>query len=275
MSSCEPQQEARILRILFVGDIVGRGGRKIFEKHIGSIIDQEHIDFTIVNVENAAGGFGLTPKLGEKILSAGADVMTSGNHIWDRSEVFDYFDRQPRLLRPGNYPPGTPGAFSIVAETRTGAKVATINLQGRVFMPAIDCPFRSVDKQIETLRQQTPIIVVDFHAEATSEKMAFGWHVDGRVSAMLGTHTHIPTADTRILPRGTAYVTDVGMTGPYDSVIGMTVESSLPRFLTGRRSRFEPETKNPRLCSVVVEVDERSGEALSIRRYDVRNSAQD
>ncbi len=252
------------MRILFIGDVVGRGGRTILKQSLSQIKEGNQIDFTIANVENAAGGFGLTPKLGEEILNLGVDVMTSGNHIWDKKEIYDYLPRQPRLLRPGNYPPGTPGRYQLIGESQQGHLVAVLNLQGRVFMPITDCPFRFAEREIAKLSETTPVIVVDFHAEATSEKTAFGWFVDGRVSAVIGTHTHIPTADARVLPGGTAYISDVGMTGSYESVIGMQTDSSLSRFLTGLPSRFEPAADSPRLCSVILDVDETTGSARSI-----------
>jgi len=257
------------MKILFVGDIVGRGGRKVLAEKLGGIQRENGIDFTIVNVENAAGGFGVTGEIADKILEWGADVLTSGNHVWDRKESYPYMDRQPRLLRPGNYPPGLPGSFTFFGETRQGIPVAVINLQGRVFMPIIDCPFRFIESRIDELREKTAVIVVDFHAEATSEKMAMGWFLDGRVSAVVGTHTHVPTADHRILPGGTAYVTDAGMTGSYDSVIGMKTDASLSRFLTGLNTRFEPENSRPKLCSVIIEVDEATGKARTIERCDM------
>jgi len=252
------------MRILFIGDVVGRGGRTILKQSLSQIKEGNQIDFTIANVENAAGGFGLTPKLGEEILNLGVDVMTSGNHIWDKKEIYDYLPHQPRLLRPGNYPPGTPGRYQLIGESQQGHLVAVLNLQGRVFMPITDCPFRFAEREIAKLSETTPVIVVDFHAEATSEKTAFGWFVDGRVSAVIGTHTHIPTADARVLPGGTAYISDVGMTGSYESVIGMQIDSSLSRFLTGLPSRFEPAEDSPRLCSVILDVDETTGSARSI-----------
>jgi len=252
------------MRILFIGDVVGRGGRTILKQSLSQIKEGNQIDFTIANVENAAGGFGLTPKLGEEILNLGVDVMTSGNHIWDKKEIYDYLPHQPRLLRPGNYPPGTPGRYQLIGESQQGHLVAVLNLQGRVFMPITDCPFRFAEREIAKLSETTPVIVVDFHAEATSEKVAFGWFVDGRVSAVIGTHTHIPTADARVLPGGTAYISDVGMTGSYESVIGMQIDSSLSRFLTGLPSRFEPAEDSPRLCSVILDVDETTGSARSI-----------
>lgn len=258
------------MKVLFVGDIVGRGGRNILRQKLGQTQERHQIDFTIVNVENAAGGFGVSPSQADDFLNQGADVLTSGNHIWDRKEIFDYLAGQHRLLRPGNYPPGLPGRHCCIAQSRHGVTVAVVNLQGRVFMPIIDCPFQLIDRELPRIRDQADVVIVDFHAEATSEKMAFGWYLDGRVSAVVGTHTHVPTADARILHQGTAYVTDVGMTGSYESVIGMKVEGSLQRFLTGTRTRFEPATNSPRFCSVVIEVDESTGKALSIERCDVQ-----
>lgn len=258
------------MNILFVGDVVGRPGRRILRQRLGEIISSQSIDFTIINVENAAGGHGITPAIGDEILDLGADVMTSGNHIWDKKEVLGYIGQQSRLLRPGNYPPGTPGGFSVVAPSGCGVPVAVINLQGRVFMPMTDCPFRLAESQIPLLKKQATVIVVDFHAEATSEKIAFGWFLDGEVSAVLGTHTHVPTADARVLPGGTAYISDVGMTGPTDSVIGMKVEPSLKRFLTARRQRFEVAKGPCVFSSVVLDIDEESGKAISIRRLDLR-----
>ena len=254
------------MRILFVGDIVGSGGRKVLRRYLPGLQQEHEIDFTIANVENAAGGFGITVDIAEDILGYGVDVMTSGNHIWDKREVMPYFSKEPRLLRPGNYPPGLPGKDSFVTGTPMGAMVAVLNLQGRVFMPIIDCPFRRAEAQVERLSRQAKVIIVDFHAEATSEKMAFSWFLDGKVSAVIGTHTHVPTADERILPQGTAYISDVGMTGSYNSVIGMKVEGSLSRFLTGIPSRFESAKESPVLAAVVVDIDEESGKARSIHR---------
>lgn len=254
----------KTMKILFVGDLVGRAGRTVLKKQLPRLKEAHEIDFTVANVENAAGGFGLTPSLGDEILNLGVDVMTSGNHIWDRKEIYDYFPRQPRLLRPGNYPAGSPGCYKFVGNDRRGQRVAVINLQGRVFMPSIECPFRMAEEEISKLADKTSAILIDFHAEATSEKMAFGWFMDGRVSAVVGTHTHVPTADARILPKGTAYISDVGMTGSYNSVIGMKVESALPRFLTGLPSRFEVASDSPRLSAVVLDIDETSGRACSI-----------
>ncbi len=263
------------MKILFVGDVVGRGGRQILRERLREVQNKHQIDFTIVNVENAAGGFGITASIGRQIFDYGADVMTSGNHIWDKKEVLDYFAQEPRLLRPGNYPPGVPGNFEYVGLTDRGETVAVVNLQGRVFMPIIDCPFRVAEREIRKLVDRTQVIVVDFHAEATSEKMAFGWFLDGQVSAVIGTHTHVPTADARVLPKGTAYVSDVGMTGSYESVIGMQVDGSLSRFLTGLPSRFQVANQAPRLASVIVEVDESTGAAQSIQRLDLASRSLD
>lgn len=257
------------MNILFVGDVVGRPGRRVLRQRLAEIQEREAVDFTIVNVENSAGGFGVSSEICNEILELGVDVMTSGNHIWDKKEVLSFIDNEPRLLRPGNYPPGTPGGFSIVAESRKGPPVAVMNLQGRVFMPIIDCPFRLAEREIAELKKSTSTIVVDFHAEATSEKQAFGWFLDGKVSAVLGTHTHVPTADARVLPQGTAYVTDVGMTGASESVIGMRIESSLERFLTGRRAPFQVAKGSPGLRSVLLDIDEGDGRARSIRRIDL------
>ena len=258
------------MKVLFVGDIVGKAGRLALADNLVDIQLRHKVDLTIVNVENAAGGFGITPSLADEMFKLGVDAMTSGNHVWDRREVFDYFPREPRLLRPGNYPPGLPGQHCCVVQSAAGIDMAVINLQGRVFMPAIDCPFRRAREILAELDPSIKVILIDFHAEATSEKMAFGWHLDGSVSAIVGTHTHVPTADAWVLPQGTAYVTDVGMTGSYHSVIGMRVEGSLKRFLTGVGARFEPASESPRLCAVVIDIDEETGQARSIERCDRR-----
>lgn len=259
------------MKILFVGDVVGKAGRGILERTLPVIKKKYTIDFTIVNVENAAGGFGVTEALGEEILSYGVDVMTSGNHIWNRKEVGNYLSRQPRLIRPGNYPPGTSGNYRYIGETSSGFPVAVVNLQGRVFMPVTDCPFRLAEREVPKLKARSSVIVIDFHAEATSEKVALGRFLDGKVSAVVGTHTHIPTADAQILPKGTAYISDVGMTGSYDSVIGMKLDSSLSRFLTGVPVRFEPATEDPRLSSVLLDIDKSTGQARSIERLEVNS----
>jgi hypothetical protein len=257
------------MRILFVGDIVGRPGRRVFTERVAGIVSARHIDLVIVNCENSAAGFGVTPDIADKLLEAGAHVLTSGNHIWDKRAIFDYFPVQARLLRPANYP-NAPGSGLYTGTTPAGVRYAVLNLQGRTYMPAIECPFRTVDTMLASLDRDILVRFVDFHAEVTSEKIAFGWHLDGRVSAMVGTHTHVTTADERVLPGGTAYITDVGMTGPHDSVIGMDKEGSLRRFLTGLPARFEPAVNDVRLNSVIVDIDETSGRALSIERYTCR-----
>jgi len=254
------------MRILFIGDIVGRPGRELVRRGLAALVEHHAADIVIANAENAAAGFGITREIGDQILDWGVDVMTSGNHIWDKKEAIDYIGAESRLLRPANYPAGVPGNGSYLARTGDGRAVGVINVMGRVFMLPIDDPFAVVLREIETMRQRTHVIFVDFHAEATSEKVAMGWHLDGKVTAMVGTHTHVQTADERILPRGTAYLTDVGMTGPHDSVIGVETEAALGRFLNAMPARFETATGNPRLNAVLVEADEKTGLATRIER---------
>ena len=254
------------MKILLIGDVVGRPGRELVRKGLRALIEVHGVDFVIANAENAAAGFGVTKDLGDALLESGIDMMTSGNHIWDKKEVIDYIKAEPRLLRPANYPAGVPGRGSSVADTGDGRAVGVINVMGRVFMLPIDDPFAVVLREIDAIRHRTRVIIVDFHAEATSEKIAMGWHLDGRVTAIIGTHTHVQTADERILPKGTAYLTDVGMTGPHDSIIGMEVGPSLARFLNGMPTKFEPATGNPRLNGVIVEADDRTGLAKRIVR---------
>jgi 2',3'-cyclic-nucleotide 2'-phosphodiesterase len=254
------------VNILLIGDVVGRPGRELVRKGLRALIEVHGVDFVIANAENAAAGFGVTKDIGDALLEYGVDVMTSGNHIWDKKEVIDYIKAEPRLLRPANYPAGVPGRGSSVADTGDGRAVGVINVMGRVFMLPIDDPFAVVLREIDAIRHRTRVIIVDFHAEATSEKIAMGWHLDGRVTAIIGTHTHVQTADERILPKGTAYLTDVGMTGPHDSVIGMEVSPSLARFLNGMPTKFEPATGNARLNGVIVEADDRTGLAKRIVR---------
>jgi len=261
------------MNILFIGDIFASPGRNIVADHLQDIKETNRIDLAIANAENAAGGFGLTPTIAEELLALGLDVLTSGNHIWDKKEILDYLPRQPRLLRPANYPAETPGSGTLVGCSRRGIPYAVINLQGRTYMPATDCPFHKADQILRDLEQMDPAVkvrFVDFHAEVTSEKMALGWYLDGRVSAVIGTHTHIPTADTRILAGGTAYQTDVGMTGPYESVIGVKRELIFQRFLTSLPVRMEAAKGGPELHSVILEVDDQTGKALSVRRHTVR-----
>jgi 2',3'-cyclic-nucleotide 2'-phosphodiesterase len=254
------------VNLLLVGDIVGRPGRELVRRGLRAVIGAHDVDLVIANAENAAAGFGVTKDIGDSLLEAGVDVMTSGNHIWDKKEALDYIKAEPRLLRPANFPAGVPGRGSYVAQTGDGRAVGVINAMGRVFMQPLDDPFAVVLREIESIRHRTRVIIVDFHAEATSEKIAMGWHLDGRVTAIIGTHTHVQTADERILPKGTAYLTDVGMTGPHDSIIGMEVEPSLARFLTGMPAKFEPATGNARLNAVLVEADERTGRATRVAR---------
>ena len=260
------------MNILFVGDIVGRPGRELVRKGLRALIEHHSVDLVIANAENAAAGFGVTKDIGDTLLEAGVDVMTSGNHIWDKKEVFEYIAGEPRLLRPANYPAGVPGRGSYVAQTGDGRSVGVINVMGRVFMLNIDDPFAVVLREIEAIRHRARIIIVDVHAEATSEKVAMGWHLDGKVTAVIGTHTHVQTADERILPQGTACLTDAGMTGPHDSIIGMEKEPSLARFLNGMPSRFEPATGNPRLNGALIEADEKTGRATRITRISYSES---
>lgn len=254
------------MNILFVGDIVGRPGRELIRKGLRALVDRYSLDLVVANAENSAAGFGVTKEIGDTLLEWGVDVMTSGNHIWDKKEAIDYIAGEPRLLRPANYPAGVPGRGTYVARTGDGRAVGVINVMGRVFMLNIDDPFAVVLREIENIRHQTRVIIVDFHAEATSEKVAMGWYLDGKVTAVIGTHTHVQTADERVLPNGTAYLTDAGMTGPHDSIIGMEKEPSLARFLTGMPSKFEPATGNPRLNGLVIEADDKTGRATGITR---------
>jgi 2',3'-cyclic-nucleotide 2'-phosphodiesterase len=256
------------MRLLFIGDIVGKPGRDLVRQGLQAIVEYHQIDFVIANAENAAGGFGITREIGEQLLDLGVDVMTSGNHIWDKKEALDYIGIEPRLLRPANYPARAPGNGSYVARTRDGRSVGVINAMGRVFMLNIDDPFAVVQREVDQLRERTRIIFVDFHAEATSEKQAMGWFLDGKVTAVVGTHTHVQTADERILPKGTAYLSDAGMTGPHDSIIGVEVEPALARFLTALPQKFDTATANPRLNAVIVEADDQTGRATEIERLD-------
>ncbi|HEV2688484.1 MAG TPA: TIGR00282 family metallophosphoesterase [Bryobacteraceae bacterium] len=255
------------MNILFIGDIFASTGRGLVARHFQEIMTTEKIQLAIANAENSAGGFGITPLIAEELFSLGLDVLTSGNHVWDKKEIFDYLPRQPRLLRPANYPAELPGQGVIVTKARNGVEVAVIDLQGRSYLPATDCPFHKADQILQHLDPNVKVRFVDFHAELTSEKMAMGWHLDGRVSAMVGTHTHVPTADERILSGGTAYQTDVGMTGPYDSVIGSDKKLALRRFLTGMPIRLDSAKTGGELHAVIVTVDESTGRAAAIRRY--------
>jgi metallophosphoesterase (TIGR00282 family) len=255
-----------MVRILFIGDIVGRPGRDLVRQRLQPLVEHHRVDLVIANVENAAAGFGITREIGDNLLDWGVDVMTSGNHIWDKKEALEYIGAEPRLLRPANYPAGAPGNGRFLARTRGDVSVGVINVMGRVFMLGIDDPFTVVTREIDALRSRTRIIFVDFHAEATSEKLAMGWHLDGKVTAVVGTHTHVQTADDRVLPNGTAYITDVGMTGPHDSIIGVQIEPALARFLTALPQKFETATGNPRLNAVIVDADDQTGRATDIER---------
>jgi metallophosphoesterase (TIGR00282 family) len=254
------------LKLLFIGDVVGRPGREAVRACLADLVRRHQVDFTIANAENAAGGLGITQAVGEELLQAGIDVLTTGNHVWRQREAVAYLAAEPRVLRPANFPPAAPGRG---AEVFTGAhtgSVGVLGLQGRTFMEAIDCPFRTADSEIEALRGRTNVIIVDMHAEATSEKLAMGWYLDGRVSAVIGTHTHVQTADERILPKGTAYISDAGMTGPLDSILGVKSEAVIQRFLTGLPSRFELAGGPLVLNGVVVDINPETGAANAVER---------
>lgn len=253
------------------GDTVARAGRRAIEERLQDLRAQREIDFVVSNVENAAAGFSITPRIAEDLLAAGVDVMTSGNHIFDKKEILEYIEKQPRLLRPANYAPGVPGKGRWTGKVR-GVPIAVINLQGRVFMSPCDDPFRCADAQLAALEPSVKIILVDMHAEATSEKMAMGRYLDGRVSAVAGTHTHVQTADEQIFPNGTAYLTDLGMTGPHDGVIGMQTEIVLERFLRGLSAKFEPCEGGIKMNGLIVDVDEATGKALRVERLSLNHS---
>lgn len=254
------------MKILYIGDTVANAGRTIVRTQLKHLQLEHSIDLTILNCENAAIGNGVTPQMADEFADWGVDVLTSGNHIWNKKEILPYLNRNSRILRPANYPPGTPGRGLAVVKTRSGENAAVLNLQGRVFMPPIDDPFRVADAQLAEVPSDVKVIFVDMHAEATSEKVAMGWYLDGRVSAVVGSHTHIPTADETILPGGTAYQTDAGMTGPFHSVIGVMKEAAIKRFLTQMPERFEPASQDVRLNAVVIDVDSETGRARSILR---------
>jgi 2',3'-cyclic-nucleotide 2'-phosphodiesterase len=260
------------LNILFVGDIFGSAGRRIVHEHIGHVCEAHHVELLIINAENAAGGFGVTPQIAEELFNIGADVLTTGNHVWDKRELIDYLksvpaeskERPRRVLRPANFEAGVPGYGVFEDVTESGVAFAVVDLMGKVFMSGTNNPFTAVNEILAGIKAK--VIVVDFHGEATSEKVAMGWHLDGRVTAVLGTHTHIPTADERILPGGTAYQTDVGMSGPYDSVIGVEKDLVLHRFLTGMPGKFEAAKGNPKMCAALVTCNPVTGRASAIQR---------
>jgi|SRR5579859_3382947 len=268
------------MRILFIGDVFGRAGRDLLHAHLPALIRERGADLVIVNGENAAAGFGITPAIAEDIFDLGADAITTGNHIWDKKEIYEYFasaDGDPnararRLIRPANYPAGVPGFGVYEGKAKNGVPFAVLNLQGRVFMADNDDPFRKADALLAALKAK--VIFVDIHAEATSEKMAMGWYLDGRVTAVVGTHTHVPTADERVLPQGTAFITDVGMTGPYSGVIGVEKELVLERFLKSMPTRFTPATGDPWLCGVLVECDAKTGRASAIERIVLKSEGK-
>jgi 2',3'-cyclic-nucleotide 2'-phosphodiesterase len=258
------------MRILFVGDVVGSPGRRIVKDRLADIVEHQKIDLAIVNCENAASGFGITPRLADELFAAGAEVLSGGNHIWDRKEIFDYFPQQPRLLRPANFPEGLPGSGLYVGTARNGVGYAVLNLQGRTFMAPLDCPFRAAERELARIPNDVKVILVDMHAETTSEKQAMGWFLDGKVSAVVGTHTHVATADAHVLPDGTAFITDVGMTGPHDSIIGMTKEPIIERFLKALPARFEVAEGDVQMHSVLIDADEATGRARSIEHLVFR-----
>ncbi|MGB9876504.1 MAG: TIGR00282 family metallophosphoesterase [bacterium] len=252
------------VKIVHLGEVVGRSGRKALRTYLNQL--KEDFDFLLLNAENAAGGFGLTPNVAEELFSLGINCLTLGNHAWSKKEGIKVIEEDPRILRPANYPPGVAGRGAGIFRTKKGYKVGVINLMGRIFMEPIDSPFSVGERIVEELRKETPIIIVDFHAEATSEKGALGVFLDGKVSAVIGTHTHIPTADERILPGGTAFITDIGMTGPIDSIIGVKKEQVLQRFLQATPTKFEVAEGPAAVCSLFIEVDAESGKAVNIKR---------
>ena len=254
------------MKILLIGDIIGRPGRVIVEREVVRLREERGIDLVVANCENAAGGSGITPSIAEELFRAGVDVLTSGNHVWRKREAFELLKLDPRIIRPANYPDGAPGTGSTIVETLSKQKVGILNVMGRVFMEPIDCPFRTAERELARLSLVTPVIIVDMHAEATSEKVAMGWFLDGKVSCVFGTHTHIPTADERVLPQGTGFITDVGMTGPYDSVIGRRGDQILERFLTSLPHKSEVADGNIQLRGLLVEVNPTTGKALSVER---------
>jgi metallophosphoesterase (TIGR00282 family) len=274
MLAAAAERTVSIVRILFVGDVVGKVGRRLVNEHLRRLQSDVQADFTVVNVENVAGGFGLTAALWDEVRRWPADVFTSGNHIWGKKETAPLLDSEPRLLRPANYPAGNPGRGHCVATSRGGTHVGVMNLQGLVFMTPIDSPFAVADRLLEEIKRQAVVVLVDMHGEATSEKQAMAWYLDGRVSAVVGTHTHVPTADERILPGGTAALTDVGMTGPYEGVIGFKPQTVLERFLLATPRSLEPATRGGALAGAVIDADESTGRALSIRRVRVEEGGQ-
>ena len=254
-------------RLLFIGDIIGKPGRRAALSGMRTLMEEQSYHLVVANGENGAGGFGLTERIAQRFLSDGIDVLTGGNHTFDKKELIPLLGEEPRLLRPHNYPAGVPGTGIWTGRGINGIRIGVVNLMGRVFMHPLEDPFRVADEVVTSLRGKVDLIVVDFHAEATSEKVAFGWHMDGKVAAVIGTHTHVQTADNRVLPGGTAYITDVGMTGSHDSVIGVRKEDALTRFRLGIPSRFQVAKHDLVFCAVTVELDEHTGNATEIQRH--------
>lgn len=265
-------QNNETVKFLFIGDIVGKSGRQIVKTLLPKLIDQYKIELVIANGENAAGGFGITERIAEELFSCGIDVITTGNHVWDKKEAIPYIAKEPRILRPINYPEGVPGIGSIVLRTRKNNLVGIINVSGRIFMNVLDCPFRVTKKEVERIKKDTNIILIDFHAEATSEKIAFAFYLDGQVSAIMGTHTHVQTADEKILPKGTAYITDVGMTGPEHSVIGFNEDEVIEKFLYQLPKKFDVPARPSILSAVYIEVDSSTGLSKKIERLMLSQS---
>jgi len=255
------------MKLLFVGDVIGKPGRQALKRLLPKLVDEHNADYVVVNVENMAGGFGVTPETLAELDDLPIHVLTSGNHVWDKKEVLDMLEREPRLVRPANYPDGNPGRGIHLGETAAGVRVATINLEGQVFMKNLESPFRVADRLLSALDSKVKVVFVDFHAEATSEKQALGVYLDGRVSAVVGTHTHVPTADQRVLPQGTAFLTDAGMTGPYEGVIGFRSDRVLQRFLLQTPAAFEVAKRDVRLAGVLIDIDEATGRARAIDRF--------
>jgi metallophosphoesterase (TIGR00282 family) len=259
------------LKVLFIGDIIGEPGRKMVRAQLRGMVETLRPDLVIANGENAAGGFGITSEIADELLFLGIDVLTSGNHVWDKKEIEPYLGKQDRLIRPANYPEGNAGFGSVIVSTRSAGDAAVLNLEGRVFMSNLEDPFRVAEREIEKLKKQTPVIIIDFHAEATSEKIALAWHLDGKASAVIGTHTHVQTADERVLPGGTAFITDAGMTGPTDSVIGVKKEQAIARFLYQTPHRFEIPKGPVHLDAVVIDIDSATGKAKAIERIHIKS----
>lgn len=271
VAETERAQDNRLrMKIFFIGDIVGSPGRDIVVDRLTDIVDARQIDLVIANGENSASGFGITPRIAGQLFAAGVEVLTGGNHMWDRKEILDYIPSEPRLLRPANFPEGNPGSGLYIGKARNGVPYAVLDLQGRVFMSSNDCPFRAADRELARVPPDIRVIFVDVHAETTSEKEAMGWYLDGRVSAVIGTHTHVATADEQVLPGGTAFMTDVGMTGPHSGVIGMDKTAIIRRFLNGQPARFEVAAGDIQMNTVLVQVDETTGRATGIERLRFR-----